>query len=76
MQGLSDLFLPKWAIAGEVNRAADIYNNHGAAKARLGERGLDDFDVIRIRPDFAEAYDNRGSVRVALGLTKEAIADL
>ena len=37
---------------------------------------LEDYnEVVRLKPDFAEAYLNRGVVRVELGEHKEAITD-
>ncbi len=57
---------------------AEIHNNLGIAKFRLGEcdEALADYDkAIQLKPDFVEAYKNRGAAKIQLKRTHEAFAD-
>ena len=58
---------------------AEVYNNRGNIKSRLGSRdaALDDYDkAIRLNPNFAEAYSNRGAAKFRLDENASALADL
>ena len=52
---------------------AEAYNNRGAAKAALGRHddAIADYDeAIRLKPDHAEAYYNRGRCEGCVGATR------
>lgn len=59
-------------------RRANIYNDRGVAKWRLGSptEAIEDFNrAIKLFPDFAVVYNNRGNALIDLGRPGEAIAD-
>ena len=82
-QGKRDDAIERWrAVAHIAERSDDAL----AATARFSvgyliqdenpEDALADYaEAIRLKPDYAEAYNNRGAVKAALGRHDDAIAD-
>lgn len=59
-------------------RRANIFNDRGVAKWRLGKvrEAVEDFNkAIELFPDFAVVYNNRGNALIDLGRLGEAVAD-
>ena len=82
-QGRNKEAIEKWQIIASIAEGTD---NGLAARALfsvgylLQERDLKSSisaytEAIRLKPDYAEAYNNRGNVKAALGRHEEAIAD-
>ena len=82
-QGGRDEAVEKWRAVAHVAEESD---HDLAARAWFSvgyltgdedlEAGMSAYDrAIRLRPDYAEAYANRGEVKAALGRHHEAIAD-
>ena len=82
-QGKRDDAIEKWRAIAHVVEGSD---NDLAARAWFSvgylikdedpEDALADYaEAIRLKPDYAEAYNNRGAVKDALGRHDDAIAD-
>ena len=82
-QGKRDEAIEKWRAVAQIAEDSD---NDLAAKAwySVGYLFRDENpedcllannEAIRLKPDYAEAYNNRGNAKVALGQYAEAIAD-
>ncbi len=59
-------------------RRANIYNDRGVAKWRMGQptAAVEDFNkAVRLFPDYSVVYNNRGNALLDLGQPREAIAD-
>ncbi len=62
----------------EAERRATVLNDRALAYWRLGlaEAALKDLNqAVKLYPEFAALYNNRGNILLALGLAKEAIKD-
>ena len=82
-QGKRDDAIEKWRAVAHITEGSD---NDLAARAWFSvgylikdedpEDALADYaEAIRLKPDYAEAYNNRGAVKDALGRHDDALAD-
>lgn len=63
---------------GQVSQSATSWNETGALRFEFNDfkRALHEFDkAIKIKPDFSEAYLNRGIVKYTLGNYKGSLED-
>ena len=70
--------LAKPLSQGKQSISAETYFLWGNVKGELGQyaAAISDFDIaIRLKPDYAEAYNNRGAAKYLLGQHFAAISD-
>ncbi len=82
-QGKRDEAIEKWRAVAHVAEESDNYIAAGAwfsvgylIQEEKPEEGISAYNqAISLNPDYAEAYNNRGAAKTALGQHAEAIAD-